>query len=305
MRAETHPRNVRDHTVFETAKLSNLAAIFHPQIDPVIFRLGPLAVRWYGLAYPLGFVLAYLGLRRLIRRGELRLTHESLADLVGWLIAGVVVGGRAGWWIFYRRSGGVEPWYEPFAVWHGGMSFHGGLAGVAVVLIVWAWAKKAPLWNIADAAALVTPVGLFFGRVANFINAELVGRPTDLPWGVIFPGDTVARHPSQLYEALLEGLLLLLILRAVHTWRRPAEGRLAALFLIGYGAVRFAVEFTRVPDEQVGFVAFGWLTMGQLLSLFLLLVGAVIWRARANASGLVIGAATDPRAGRTALRSRV
>ncbi len=160
----------------------DLAAIQHPQIDPVFFHLGPLAVRWYGLAYLLGFLLAYLGLRRLIRRGELRLTYESLADLVGWMIAGVVVGGRAGWWIFYHRRGAVEPWYEPFAVWHGGMSFHGGLAGVAVVLCIWAWAKKAPFWHIADAAALLAPVGLFFGRVANFINAELIGRPTDLPW---------------------------------------------------------------------------------------------------------------------------
>ena len=264
----------------------DLAAIQHPRIDPVVFQLGPLAVRWYGLAYLLGFLLAYLGLRRLIRRGELRMTYEGLADLVGWLIAGVVVGGRAGWWVFYHRGGAVEPWYEPFAVWHGGMSFHGGLAGVAVVLLVWAWAKKAPFWNLADAAALVAPVGLFFGRVANFINAELVGRPTDLPWGVRFPGDTVARHPSQLYEALLEGLLLLAILWGVRTWHRPAEGRLAGLFLIGYGVVRFAVEFTRLPDEQVGFVAFGWLTMGQLLSALLVLIGSIVWWSRTTRPGV-------------------
>ncbi len=231
------------------------------------------------LAYLLGFLLAYLGLRRLIRRGELRLTYEGLADLVGWLIAGVVVGGRAGWWIFYHRGGGVEPWYEPFAVWHGGMSFHGGLAGVAVVLCIWARAKKAPFWHIADAAALVAPVGLFFGRVANFINAELVGRPTDLPWGLIFPGESIARHPSQLYEAAFEGPLLLLLLWAIWKWRRPRDGRIAALFLILYGAFRFAVEFTRQPDEQLGFIAFGWLTMGQLLSAALVIAGVVLWLA--------------------------
>ncbi len=256
-----------------------LAAIQYPQIDPVVFHIGPLAVRWYGLAYLLGFLLAYLGLRRLIRRGELRLTYEGLADLVGWLIAGVVVGGRAGWWIFYHRGGGVEPWYEPFAVWHGGMSFHGGLIGVAVVLLVWAWAKKATFWHIADAAALVAPVGLFFGRVANFINAELVGRSTDLPWGVLFPGESIARHPSQLYEAALEGPLLLLLLWAIWKWRRPRDGRIAALFLILYGAFRFAVEFTRQPDEQLGFIALGWLTMGQLLSAALVIVGVLLWLA--------------------------
>lgn len=271
----------RDNLIFRFDKtVFNLAALQHPQIDPVIFHLGPLAVRWYGVAYLLGFLLAYMGLRWLIRRGDLRLTYESLADLLGWMIAGVVVGGRAGWWIFYHRAGGVEPWYEPFAIWHGGMSFHGGLVGVAIVLLVWARMKKMAFWNLADGAALVAPVGLFFGRIANFINAELVGRPTDLPWGVIFPGDSVARHPSQLYEAVLEGILLLSILWAVRTWRRPSEGRLAALFLIGYGAIRFAVEFTRQPDEQMGFVAFAWLTMGQLLSLILLLAGVVTWWAR-------------------------
>lgn len=255
----------------------DLAAIQHPQIDPVVFDLGPLAVRWYGVAYLLGFLLAYLGLRWLIRRGDLRLTLESLADLIGWIIAGVIIGGRAGWWVFYHRPGAIEPWYEPFAIWHGGMSFHGGLVGLVIVLFVWTRARHAPFWNIADMAALVAPIGLFFGRIANFINAELVGRPTDLPWGVVFPGDVIARHPSQLYEAALEGLLLLVILGAVCAWRRPAEGRLAALFLIGYGAFRFAVEFTRQPDEQLGFVAFGWFTMGQLLSALLVMVGAIVW----------------------------
>ena len=189
-----------------------LASIQYPQIDPVLFRMGPLAVRWYGAAYLLGFLLAYGVLRGLIRRGQLRLSPLGLEGLVAWLFAGVIVGGRAGWWFFYHRGGAVEPWYEPLAIWHGGMSFHGGLIGVAVALGVWAWTKRAPFWNIADCLALVVPIGLFFGRIANFINAELVGRPTDLPWGVVFPGETIARHPSQIYEAVLEGVVLALIL---------------------------------------------------------------------------------------------
>ena len=262
--------------------MTELASTYYPQIDPVLFRVGPLAVRWYGVAYLAGFLLAYLALKRLIRRGELRLPQEGLGDLVTWLIAGVLVGGRAGWWLFYHRSGGPEPWYEPLAIWHGGMSFHGGLAGVAIALALWAWAKQAPFWNVADCLALVAPIGLFLGRIANFINAELVGRATDLPWGVVFPGDTVPRHPSQLYEAVLEGPLLLLVLWVFWRRKRPADGRTAAAFLVGYGLFRFLAEFTRQPDEQLGFIALGWLTMGQLLSALLVLVGLVLWRLRSG-----------------------
>lgn len=255
-----------------------LASILFPALDPVIFRIGPLAVRWYGVAYLAGFALAYLILRRLIRRGALRITSAALGDLIGWLTVGVIIGGRAGYWIFYHRTAVArEPWYEPFAVWHGGMSFHGGLIGVAVVLAAWSWAQQTPLWNLADAAALAAPIGLFFGRLANFVNAELVGRQTDLPWAVVFPGKTFARHPSQLYEALLEGPILLASVWAARRWLRPSEGRLAALFLILYGGFRFGVEFTREPDPQLGFIAFGWLTMGQLLSAILLLTGLALW----------------------------
>src|SRR6185437_15404836 len=152
----------------------------------------------------------------------------------------------------HRNTGAPEPWYEPFALWHGGMSFHGGLMGVAVVLVLWSWLRHAPVLNVADCAALVTPIGLFFGRIANFINSELVGRPTALPWGVTFPGDMVPRHPSQLYEAVLEGPVLLLALWLTFRWRRPRDGRLAAQFLIIYGLSRFFIEFTREPDAQLG-----------------------------------------------------
>jgi len=250
---------------------------FH-SIDPVALRLGPLAIRWYGLAYLAGFLAGYVALRRMIRLTSLRISIQRLDELVGWLALGVVVGGRLGWWLFYHRpSGAAETWYEPLAIWHGGMSFHGGLIGVLVALLIWSWKRRAPFWNLADCLALVAPLGLFFGRIANFINAELVGRPTSVPWGVIFPGDSIPRHPSQLYEAFLEGPALLLVVWTVFRFRQPREGQTAALFLGCYGAFRFVVEFTRQPDPQLGFVAFGWLTMGQLLSAVLILAGVIVW----------------------------
>lgn len=261
------------------------ASILFPHLDPVVFRLGPLAVRWYGLAYVVGFVIAYETLRRMAARGHLRVSADALGELVSWLALGVVLGGRTGWWLFYHRSAGaVEPWYEPIAIWHGGMSFHGGLIGVSLALLLWSWARRAPFWNLADCLALVTPIGLFLGRIANFINAELVGRPTSVPWGVIFPGESIARHASQLYEAALEGPLLLLILWLVWRRHRLRDGQVAALFLIVYGLFRFVVEFTRQPDEQLGFIAFGWLTMGQLLSIVLALAGALLWFVRGRSA---------------------
>lgn len=257
---------------------SFLGVIPFPPVNPVLLRIGPVAIRWYGLAYLTGFLAAYLLLRTMTRSQVLRITTNALSDLLNWLVIGVMVGGRAGWWIFYHRGeGAVEPWYEPLAIWHGGMSFHGGLIGVVLALVLWTACHRAPLWNVADCLALVTPVGLFLGRIANFINAELVGRPTALPWGMVFPGDNVPRHPSQLYEALLEGPLLLFILRLVHNRTRPRDGRIAALFLLLYGLFRFAVEFTRQPDSQLGFIAFGWLTMGQLLTAILAGTGIVLW----------------------------
>lgn len=256
-----------------------LALLPYPRIDPVIFHLGPLAPRWYGLAYVAGFLLGYALLRRMVRSGALRISAEALSDLMIWLLIAVIVGGRAGEWLFYHHNiDHPEPWWEPFAVWHGGMSFHGGLLGVLAVLTIFTRRRKLPFWHIADALALVAPIGLFFGRIANFINAELVGREADVPWAMIFPRDHVARHPSQLYEAILEGPVLLGILwlaRRAH----PRDGRLAALFVICYGLIRFAVEFTREPDANLGFLAFGWLTMGQLLSLGMTAAGIAMWLA--------------------------
>lgn len=256
-----------------------IASIPFPDIDPVIVRLGPLSVRWYGIAYLLGFLAAYFALRALANRKTLRVPPGAVSDFVSWVALGVVVGGRAGWWLFYHRADMItEPWWEPLAIWHGGMSFHGGLIGVAVATFFWSRRYQATFWNVADALALVAPIGLMFGRLANFINAELVGRPTHVPWGIVFPGDTVARHPSQLYEAVLEGPCLLALLWLTRPWSARRDGRAAALLLVGYAAFRFAVEFTREPDVQVGFIAFGWLTMGQALSVALGIVGVVLAR---------------------------
>lgn len=254
-----------------------LAAIPFPDIDPVLFRVGWLSIRWYGIAYLLGFLAAHIILRRMTRHRILNLTESNLSDLMAWIVAGVLVGGRIGWWVFYHRSAGAdEPWYEALAIWRGGMSFHGGLAGVVVALLVWAWRKHASFWNLADCTALVAPIGLFFGRIANFINAELVGRPTAVPWGILFPGDTVARHPSQLYEAMLEGPILLMLLWSARRWLQLRNGQLAAVFMILYGTFRFLVETTREPDPQLGFIAFNWLTMGQLLSALMLASGVIL-----------------------------
>jgi phosphatidylglycerol:prolipoprotein diacylglycerol transferase len=264
-----------------------LSILRFPNINPVAFQIGPVAIRWYGIAYLLGFMLSYLILRRMSAKRSLGINRDALLDLMGWLVVGVVAGARLGWWIFYHRAEGVEPWYEPVAIWHGGMSFHGGLIGVAAALLVWCGLKGAEIWNIADALALVAPIGLCFGRIANFINAELVGRPTALAWGMVFPGDIVARHPSQLYEALLEGPVLL---GAVWMARRrqgwQSSGAVAAVFVMLYGCFRFAVEFTREPDPQVGFIAFGWLTMGQLLSALLVVGGTLLWFLRREPSSL-------------------
>lgn len=249
-----------------------------PRIDPVALRIGPLAVHWYGLAYVLGFALCYVGLRVMIARGILRLTPEDLGDFLLWSVIGVVAGGRTGWWIFYHRSAATpEPWYEPFAAWHGGMSFHGGLLGVAVAAGIWTHLRHASFWNVADCVALVAPMGLFFGRLANFVNAELVGRAATVPWAVVFPGDPTPRHPSQLYEAMLEGPVLLGLLWAAKALLPARDGAIASIFLCLYALFRMFAELFRQPDPQLGFIAFGWLTMGQLLSFAIMIAGVVLF----------------------------
>lgn len=251
------------------------AFLVHPDIDPVVFRMGPVAVRWYGLAYLLGFAITYFWLRWLVLTGRFRVNIDRLGDLLTSIACGVVVGGRLGWWLFYHR-GPMTSWLEPFAIWEGGMSFHGALAGLSISTAIWCYRSKTSFLSVSDALAQVAPLTLFFGRLANFINKELVGRPTELPWGVIFPPDTFARHPSQLYEAMLEGPVLFLLLISSRWLTRSTEGTTGSLFLILYSCMRFGVEFTREPDPQIGFIAYGWLTMGQVLSVVLSVTGLLL-----------------------------
>jgi phosphatidylglycerol:prolipoprotein diacylglycerol transferase len=248
--------------------------VIFPQIDPVIFRIGPLAVRWYGLMYLLGFVGGYFAMCHVSRLRGFGFSKEQISDLLFYGVLGVVFGGRFGYTLFYNADYYLANPLQIFYVWEGGMSFHGGLLGVLTVLLIYSYKRKIPLLVIGDLVVVAVPIGLGLGRIGNFINAELWGRVTTLPWGVVFPGaGLLPRHPSQLYEAVLEGVLLFLILYGLH--RRQVQLGIATFtFLFCYGSFRFLVEFVRQPDEQLGFL-WGGATMGQLLSLPMVLVGAV------------------------------
>ncbi len=250
-----------------------------PAIDPVLFEWGPIAIRWYGLAYLVGFVAGWRYAIILARRvPDLRPSDQDVDDFLVWAVVGTVIGGRMGYVIFYQPGLLAA---DPLAIvrlWEGGMSFHGGLAGVAVAMIIFARRRGAEVLALSDLIAAAAPIGLFFGRIANFINAELYGRPTDMPWGVVFPtGGPLPRHPSQLYEAILEGLVLFIVLLVLahrqSILRRP--GIVTGVFVAGYGLGRFVVEFFREPDPQLGFLAFG-ATMGQILSLPMIIAGVIL-----------------------------
>jgi phosphatidylglycerol---prolipoprotein diacylglyceryl transferase len=255
-----------------------LLALPFPAIDPVLIEIGPFAIRWYALAYIFGLVLGWRYLRRLVQRPGWRLEPVDIDDLLLYVTLGIVLGGRLGYVLFYRPGFYLSNPLEALAVWQGGMSFHGGLLGVVVAIVWFAYRRNRSILEIGDAVCSAAPIGLFFGRVANFINGELFGRVTDVPWGVVFPrGGPEPRHPSQLYEAGLEGLLLF----AVMTWLafRPresgTEGRLTGVFLIGYGLARSFAELFREPDAHLGFLL-GGMTMGQLLSLPLIAAGIAL-----------------------------
>lgn len=245
-----------------------------PQIDPIIFSIGPLAVRWYGMMYLLGFVGGYFVMCHIARWRYLSISKEQISDLLFYGVIGVVAGGRIGYTLFYNADYYLSRPWEIFYVWEGGMSFHGGLLGVVTVLLIYCKLRQLSLLMIADLVVVAVPIGLGFGRIGNFINAELWGRPTDLPWGVIFPGGgPEPRHPSQLYEAGLEGLVLFVIIYLLHRLKFQS-GVPAFTFLAFYGLFRFLVEFVRQPDAHLGFL-WGGATMGQLLSLPMILVGCV------------------------------
>jgi len=243
-----------------------------PNIDPVFLKLGPIQLRWYGLMYLLGFLLSYFVIRREARYRKLTLTDEGVADLIFTLAIGVVLGGRVGYMLFYDFPSFLQNPLKIFAIWQGGMSFHGGLTGVFLAALWFSRSRKIPLLLLGDLAAIATPIGLCLGRIGNFINGELFGRVTTVPWGMVFPaGGALPRHPSQLYEAFLEGLVLFLLVNLVNR-RINRTGAAMAMFLAGYGIFRFVVEYFRQPDQQLG-LFFGFISMGQILSLPLILLG--------------------------------
>jgi phosphatidylglycerol:prolipoprotein diacylglycerol transferase len=252
-------------------------AIPFPGIDPVLIHLGPFAIRWYALAYIAGIVLGWQLVRRLVQRPGWQITPEAIDDLLFYVTLGIILGGRIGYVLFYQPNHYLGHPFDILAVWHGGMSFHGGLLGVLAATMLFARNHGLAFFELTDALAVATPIGLFFGRIANFINGELWGRISDLPWAVVFPNaGPEPRHPSQLYEAGLEGLVLFAVMLWFASWpRRPgSRGMLSGVFLIGYASARLLVELVREPDVQLGFLV-GGLTMGQLLSLPMLAFG--IW----------------------------
>ena len=278
-----------------------------PEFDPILFQIGPIAIRWYALAYVAGILLGWRYAATLARRDHLWAPGRSPAtpvqvdDLVLWVTLGVILGGRLGYVLFYGPLMDPPIWSNPldmFKIWEGGMSFHGGAIGVALAIVLFARAQKMSMLKLGDLVAPVVPIGLFFGRVANFINGELWGRPTDGPLGVIFcndriramysgvcPAGEMPRHASQLYEAGLEGIgLFLLLWLAVWKFKLLAKpGYVTGLFLLGYGLIRALLETVREPDSFMPEALSGGLTMGMLLSIPMILVGAwLIWRARSR-----------------------
>ena len=254
----------------------------HPQFDAIAFSIGPLAVRWYGLMYLLAFGFVLVLGRWRIKHGKTVLTARDLDDLLFFCMLGTILGGRLGYVLFYKAGFYLEHPLDVLKVWEGGMSFHGGLIGVITAMFVFAKRRGYSFWQVSDFGAPLVPTGLAAGRMGNFINGELWGRHTDVPWGMVFPQahDGVPRHPSQLYEVGLEGIALFLLVWLFARKPRPT-GAVSAVFLIGYGVARFCVEFTREPDDFLGLLAMG-LSMGQWLSVPMVLFGiaVLVWSYR-------------------------
>ena len=284
-----------------------------PDIDPVLIHIGPLAIRWYALSYIAGILFAWWYARNLLRldalwrEGQAPLSPQQLGDLMFWVVLGVLVGGRLGYVLFYAPD---TLWRDPlrlFAIWQGGMSFHGGLLGVIAAVAGYSRRAGISLLSLADAACIPTPLALCFGRLANFVNGELWGRPTDMPWGIVFPrAGELPRHPSQLYQAMLEGLLLFVVLHVLarHTPALRRPGMLVGVFLFGYGFLRSLVEPFREPEIYVGLAHYG-VTMGIALNLPMIFLGGglVFWalalsgprRALSGAEAGASDAAGEPR----------
>jgi phosphatidylglycerol:prolipoprotein diacylglycerol transferase len=261
------------------------AMLIHPQIDPVALQLGPIAIHWYGLTYLAAFGLfILLGTRRLkhppfsVLTGDGAWSRRDVEDILFLGVVGVVLGGRLGYCLFYKPAYYLSHPLEIFAVWQGGMSFHGGLIGVITAMVWFAYSRKRPFWQVADFVAPCVPTGLAAGRIGNFVNGELPGRLSDpgLPWGMVFRGaGDLPRHPSQIYQFLLEGLLLFTLLW-LYARKERASGQVAAAFLMGYGVLRFIAEFFREPDDFLGLLSLG-MSMGQWLCVPMILAGMGLW----------------------------
>lgn len=267
--------------------------MIYPEFDPIIVQLGPVAVRWYGLMYLIGFAAAWWLGRRRARAPSSTLSEEQFDDLLFYAALGVILGGRIGYILFYNFDGWINDPLRILRVWEGGMSFHGGFLGVLLAMAWYARRKQKRFFALTDFIAPLVPMGLLAGRVGNFINGELWGAPSQLPWamqvscvsnpGLCFdklqlpPGSLLspALHPSQLYQAGLEGLLLFVVLWAYSARPRPLMA-VSAMFLIGYGVLRFVAEFVRMPDAHLGYLAFDWVTMGQILSAPMIVAGVVL-----------------------------
>ena len=245
----------------------------YPEIDPVIFSIGALKIRWYGLMYIVGFAAAWWLATRRSRQPWSPISPAQAEDLVFYAMIGVIAGGRIGYCLFYGFDQLISDPLYLFRITEGGMSFHGGLLGVIIAMLGFGRRVKRTVWQITDFLAPFVPIGLGAGRIGNFINGELWGKPTDVPWGFLVNGQVL--HPSQLYEALLEGLVLFLILWFYSARQRPYMA-VSGLFLLGYGAFRFAVEFVRVPDAHLDYLFAGWVTMGQILSLPMIVAGILM-----------------------------
>ncbi len=256
----------------------------YPDIDPVIFGIGPLKVRWYGLMYVLGFSAAWTLVKYQINIFNWHELERRLDNLNLVLISGVILGGRLGYVLFYNSNYYLQHFWEIFATWQGGMSFHGGCLGVILGGFIYSKRHDLNFWKVADIYVVTIPIGLGLGRIGNFLNGELFGRTSEVPWAMVFPGGgPLARHPSQLYEAILEGAVLFTILWLLKhkTWQATPSrlwphGSMFFLFLIGYGTFRFIVEFFREPDAHLGYLQMG-MTMGQLLSSSMIAIGVFLW----------------------------
>ncbi len=272
-----------------TAHIASFAAVLpYPQIDPIALQIGPIALRWYGLAYMTGLLLGWLALKRLLADvrlwdGAPPLDAEEADNLLLWMTLSVVIGGRLGFVFLYEPGYFLQNPLDAFKLWQGGMAFHGGVIGVAIAIFVFAWTRGVNPLTVGDLVAAVTPIGLFFGRLANFINAEVVGRVSDVPWAMVFPppdGGPEPRHPSQLYEAFLEGIVLFLVLRyCTHNLRALRwPGYIAGLFLVGYAVARIFVEFFREYDPTQYFTFSPYLTSGMVYSIPMLIIGLLLMK---------------------------